>query len=72
MLWWGNPNLTESESRARTDREKDTLGRYAIDVAIEENLPYDEGMKEILDETAKTYGSDLLLHHVAHRWYFME
>ena len=33
---------------------KDTKGRYAIDVAIEMNLPFDEGLEEILEDTAVT------------------
>ena len=44
---------------------KDTSGRYAIDVAIETNLPFDEGMKEILEVTAKTNGWDIR-HCAAH------
>jgi len=39
---------------------KDTKGRYAIDVAIEMNLPFDEGMREILEATAMTNGCNIL------------
>jgi len=39
---------------------KDSLGRCAIDLAIEMNLPFGEGTKEILEATAKTNGLDIL------------
>ena len=43
---------------------KDSLGRYAVHVAIEINLPFDQGMKEILQETIAMIGCDFL-HGVA-------
>ena len=39
---------------------KDSLGRDALDVAIEMKRPYEQGLKEILEETAKTNGWDIL------------
>ena len=44
---------------------KDASGRYAIDVAIEMELPFDEGLKEILEVTAKSNDWDIL-HCAAH------
>ena len=35
---------------------KDSLGRYAIDVAIEMNLPFDKGLEDILEVTASENG----------------
>ena len=42
---------------------KDSLDRYAIDVAVETNLPFDEGLKEILEATASA--NDLNILHCA-------
>jgi len=39
---------------------KDTKGRDALDFAIEMNLSFDKGMREILEFTAKTNGLDIL------------